>query len=92
MSAQAPNKGMKPTVKSVTPLFAMAKAAIKLVESDGWRLNRFRGSHRQFRHPTKPRYSDDLWQREFGNTSGNHEQRPQAGGLKGTNHQLPFRG
>ncbi|MBI3666900.1 MAG: type II toxin-antitoxin system HicA family toxin [Acidobacteria bacterium] len=26
----------------------------KLVESDGWRLDRTRGSHRQFRHPTKP--------------------------------------
>jgi predicted RNA binding protein YcfA (HicA-like mRNA interferase family) len=28
--------------------------AIKLVEADGWRLVRTRGSHRQFHHPTKP--------------------------------------
>ena len=27
--------------------------AIKLVESDGWRLARTRGSHRQYRHPFK---------------------------------------
>jgi predicted RNA binding protein YcfA (HicA-like mRNA interferase family) len=27
--------------------------AIKLVEADGWRLNRTRGGHRQYRHPTK---------------------------------------
>lgn len=28
--------------------------AIKLVERDGWRLNRTRGSHRHFKHSTKP--------------------------------------
>jgi predicted RNA binding protein YcfA (HicA-like mRNA interferase family) len=27
--------------------------AIKLIESDGWYLDRTRGSHRQFKHPTK---------------------------------------
>jgi predicted RNA binding protein YcfA (HicA-like mRNA interferase family) len=27
---------------------------IKLVENDGWRLARTKGSHRQFHHPTKP--------------------------------------
>jgi len=27
---------------------------VRLIESDGWRLERQRGSHRQFRHPTKP--------------------------------------
>jgi predicted RNA binding protein YcfA (HicA-like mRNA interferase family) len=27
---------------------------IRLVESDGWRLARIKGSHRQFHHPTKP--------------------------------------
>jgi predicted RNA binding protein YcfA (HicA-like mRNA interferase family) len=25
-----------------------------MIESDGWRLTRTRGSHRQYRHPTKP--------------------------------------
>jgi len=26
---------------------------IKLIEADGWQQTRTRGSHRQFRHPTK---------------------------------------
>ena len=27
---------------------------IKLIETDGWYLDRTRGSHRQYKHPTKP--------------------------------------
>ena len=27
---------------------------IRLIEKEGWYLDRTRGSHRQFRHPTKP--------------------------------------
>ncbi len=27
---------------------------IKLVEDDGWRLHSQAGSHRQYKHPTKP--------------------------------------
>jgi predicted RNA binding protein YcfA (HicA-like mRNA interferase family) len=27
---------------------------IRLIEADGWRHVRTRGSHRQFQHPTKP--------------------------------------
>jgi predicted RNA binding protein YcfA (HicA-like mRNA interferase family) len=27
---------------------------IRLIETDGWRHVRTRGSHRQFQHPTKP--------------------------------------
>ena len=41
--------------------------AIRLVERNGWRLVRTRGSHRQYRHPDKPgtvtvagKPSDDL--------------------------------
>jgi predicted RNA binding protein YcfA (HicA-like mRNA interferase family) len=30
------------------------REAIRLVESDGWRFVRQKGSHRQFHHPTKP--------------------------------------
>jgi predicted RNA binding protein YcfA (HicA-like mRNA interferase family) len=30
------------------------RAIIKLIEWDGWRQARQKGSHRQFRHPTKP--------------------------------------
>ena len=29
------------------------REAIRLIEDDGWRLVRARGSHRQYRHPTK---------------------------------------
>jgi predicted RNA binding protein YcfA (HicA-like mRNA interferase family) len=28
--------------------------AIKLVEADGWRIVRIRGSHRHYHHPSKP--------------------------------------
>ena len=27
---------------------------IRILETDGWRLDRQRGSHRQYRHPGKP--------------------------------------
>jgi predicted RNA binding protein YcfA (HicA-like mRNA interferase family) len=30
------------------------RAIIKLIEWDGWRQVRQKGSHRHFRHPTKP--------------------------------------
>jgi predicted RNA binding protein YcfA (HicA-like mRNA interferase family) len=30
------------------------REVILMVETDGWTLVRMRGSHRQFRHPTKP--------------------------------------
>lgn len=43
------------------------REAIRLVEEDGWRLVATRGSHRQYKHPTKPgrvtiagHLSDDL--------------------------------
>jgi predicted RNA binding protein YcfA (HicA-like mRNA interferase family) len=29
------------------------KEIIKLIEKDGWILSRTKGSHRQFKHPTK---------------------------------------
>ena len=36
----------------------MAKAKVRdivrALEKDGWRLDRQKGSHRQFRHPAKP--------------------------------------
>jgi predicted RNA binding protein YcfA (HicA-like mRNA interferase family) len=31
-----------------------AREVIRVLEADGWREVRSRGSHRQFRHPTKP--------------------------------------
>jgi predicted RNA binding protein YcfA (HicA-like mRNA interferase family) len=30
------------------------REAIRLIEADGWRLVRQRGSHRQYHHPGKP--------------------------------------
>jgi predicted RNA binding protein YcfA (HicA-like mRNA interferase family) len=30
------------------------REAIKLIEADGWYLVVMRGSHRQFKHPSKP--------------------------------------
>ena len=30
------------------------REAIKLIEKDGWYLDRTRGSHRQYKHATKP--------------------------------------
>ena len=30
------------------------KELLKLLEKDGWALSRTRGSHRQFKHSTKP--------------------------------------
>jgi predicted RNA binding protein YcfA (HicA-like mRNA interferase family) len=30
------------------------REAIKLVEANGWRMIRVRGSHRHYHHPTKP--------------------------------------
>jgi predicted RNA binding protein YcfA (HicA-like mRNA interferase family) len=30
------------------------RKVIRMVEADGWRLIRQRGSHRQYKHPTKP--------------------------------------
>lgn len=41
---------------------------IKLLEQDGWYIDRTRGSHRQFKHPSKKgivtvngKPSDDVW-------------------------------
>ena len=43
------------------------REAISLIEADGWYQVAMRGSHRQFKHPTKPgrvtvagKFSDDL--------------------------------
>lgn len=46
---------------------AKVREMIRLLEADGWYLHEMRGSHRQFKHPTKPgratvagKLSDDL--------------------------------
>ena len=30
------------------------REVIKMIEADGWHLVRSKGSHRQYKHPTKP--------------------------------------
>jgi len=30
------------------------RQVIKIIQDDGWYLDRTRGSHKQFKHPTKP--------------------------------------
>jgi predicted RNA binding protein YcfA (HicA-like mRNA interferase family) len=60
------------------------RAVIKLLEADGWRLDRHRGSHRIFRHESKPgtvtvagKLSTDLPDGTMASI------RRQAGGLRG---------
>jgi len=38
--------------------------AIRLIEADGWSFERQRGSHRAYRHPTKPGTGDSGGQAE----------------------------
>jgi len=33
--------------------YMKVKEIIKLLENDGWYISRMKGSHRQFKHPTK---------------------------------------
>ncbi len=35
------------------------RQVIKMLEKDGWYLNRIRGDHRQFRHPDQERNGDN---------------------------------
>jgi predicted RNA binding protein YcfA (HicA-like mRNA interferase family) len=41
-------------VDSVLGDAVTVREVIKLIEADGWYLDRQRSSHRQFKHPTKP--------------------------------------
>jgi len=43
---------MSHVVHSVTAM--KVREVVRLLERNGWRLDRQRGSHRQFRHPSKP--------------------------------------
>ena len=43
---------------------------IKLIEQDGWRFERQRGSHRIYRHPTKPGTVTVAGHRRTGRASG----------------------
>ena len=36
------------------PREVKVRDVIRLIEDDGWILSRTRGSHRQYKHPTKP--------------------------------------
>ena len=43
----------RPSAHDKIGLVPKVREAIKLIETDGWREVTVRGSHRQFKHPTK---------------------------------------
>ncbi|MDR3555258.1 MAG: type II toxin-antitoxin system HicA family toxin, partial [Syntrophobacteraceae bacterium] len=43
-----------PKAGCILPRDGMKSDLIKMLEADGWRQVRMRGSHRQFRHVSKP--------------------------------------
>ncbi len=54
-------------IEKKQPLLVKVRDMLSLIQADGWYLDRTRGSHRQFKHPTKPglvtvpgKPSDDL--------------------------------
>ena len=51
---------------------------IARIEADGWQLARTRGSHRQFKHPSKPGTVTVAAKTELGSAAGHPEQHPQA--------------
>lgn len=54
ISAPATFDSSRPQSYVFTEKFAVkVREVIKLLEDDGWRLDRTRGSHRQFNHPVK---------------------------------------
>lgn len=34
---------------------------LKILEADGWKILRVKGSHRQLRHPSEPDFDDPCW-------------------------------
>ncbi len=59
------------------------RAVVKLLEEDGWRLVRQTGSHRQFRHPTKPG-TVAVAGSQHGRAARDADQHPPAGWVEGT--------
>jgi predicted RNA binding protein YcfA (HicA-like mRNA interferase family) len=41
-------------IEGYNPMAMKVREAIKLIEKDGWYLVATRGSHRQYKHPSKP--------------------------------------
>jgi predicted RNase H-like HicB family nuclease/predicted RNA binding protein YcfA (HicA-like mRNA interferase family) len=52
---------------------------IKLIEADGWLLDRTRGSHRQYRHPVKPGTVTIAGETERHVASSHRGKHPEAG-------------
>ena len=52
---------------------------IRLLEDDGWRLVRTRGSHRQIQEPEQAGYRYCSWEAELGRAAGHAERDPEAG-------------
>jgi len=57
---------------------------IKRLEQDGWRLDRTKGGHRQFRHPTKPWNGDGCRTSINRGPAGHLEQHFETGRLEVT--------
>jgi predicted RNA binding protein YcfA (HicA-like mRNA interferase family) len=53
---------------------------IRLLEEDGWRLARTRGSHRQYKNPNKPGTVTVAGKTKLGRAGGNTECDLEAGG------------
>jgi predicted RNA binding protein YcfA (HicA-like mRNA interferase family) len=72
MNVLTPNPALEPTAKGVRepswyPARVKVSEVLRMLQDDGWFLVATRGSHRQFKHPTKPgrvtvagKPSDDL--------------------------------
>ena len=43
-----------PKLIAVSEFVMKVREVVKLIEDDGWYLVRTKGTHRQFRHPSKP--------------------------------------
>ncbi len=57
---------------------------VRLIEADSWRLSGQRGSHRQYKHPTKPGKVTIAGQPNQGRAEGNGCQYPSSGRIAET--------
>jgi predicted RNase H-like HicB family nuclease len=53
---------------------------IRLLEEDGWRLARTRGSHRQYKKREQTRYRNGGWEAGLGRATRDVKRDPEAGG------------
>jgi predicted RNase H-like HicB family nuclease len=53
---------------------------MRLLEEDGWRLARTRGSHRQYKNPEQAGHCYGGWEAQLGRAAGHTERDPETGG------------